>query len=1584
VKVIGDVRERREVRGSIACVLALGLIGACQGGALVSDTDATHGQARSAPRPALLASAAKRIAPASPIVPGEVIVKLASRDDAAELALGLLGPGGTLAHRRSAALQAIFARHGVRTAEALASGGDATTARRTFKLSADARDPSALIAELEATPGVIYAEPNRVYTLVYAPNDPYFLSSGSWGQSYPDLWGVDKIGAPAAWNQTLGAGVVVAVVDSGIDYNHPDIAANVWQNAGEIGTDAQGRDKRTNGVDDDGNGFVDDWRGYNFASGSPLAANDPMDDFGHGTHVAGTIAAVGNNGVGVIGVAPAAKVMAVKGFAQDGSAAESDLANAMIYAARNGARVINASWGVVSTTPDLTMIDAVDEVHDTYGVTVVAAAGNNATDVGDEAAAGVAFYPAAAVNAIAVAATDHVDGLASFSDFGRKIDVAAPGGGDADPNVASPERSILSLLAAQAQPGLTGGGQLVVGGRYLRQAGTSMAAPHVAAAAALVLASHAGATPEQVRQAIRAGADDIGAPGWDAQTGFGRVNAGKAVAIPRPLSAHLTGPLTPLVGLDHVSVTGSAAGAGFASYRLDYGAGDTPTTWTTIVTATTPVASGTLADWPLGTVANGAYTLRLVSQTTDGASFEDRLPVSVQNLAIDSPAPGTSFSSGQIVTISGFADGPGFMAYGITIAGKVSGPVPASSVTLLGGTGAPVDNGTLAVWDTTGLLTDHYTITLSVSAADGTVRIVESSVIVDAALHPGWPWRAGDLGGASPGPADVWFGPTVIDLDGDGAAEILTAQGSGVYALRQDGTSTPGWPVFVDDAEPVALAPVAGDVTGDGAPEVVAASGRGTLYVWKADGSILLGWPQSLGATKQAIVLADLNHDGVKDIVAAAFGGTSITVLDHDANVLPGWPRTLDRPLGKPAVGDLDGDGTNEVVVPSLDGAVVYVLGADGQTRAGWPKTLSAAPLVAPAVHAAAPALVDVDGDGNADVVAGSADGKVVAWRADGTAPPGWPRATVVAEVSSPAVGDLDGDGRPEIVAGTAPVVENGAVVEYLYAWHLDGSTPAGWPIRSAAGLVAGGGFGAPAIADVDGDGKADVVVASDVGTPAYGLHAFRSTGAEVTGFPRPTPGGGAATSDAPAIADVDGDGLLEIVWTGHYVDPAFATPLSQIEVYDVSAPVGGPRPWPMSGRDAGQSGFVAPAVVSAPPLVALSRVGWRAAGSNATGTAAAFDASAGTRWSAGGPQKSGQFFELDLGAPATFTRITLDSRATAGDEPRGYQVFVSNDGVAWGTAIATGAGAGDLTTIDFPPQTARFIRIVQTGSSSSWWSIYDINVYGPPPAPVAIARAGWHATASAKASTAGSAVDGSLATRWTTGAPQTGGEWFELDLGASRVLSQLVLDSGTSKSDFPSGYAVTLSGDHTTWTAPVATGRPTQSPVTATFPQQSARYVRITQTGAASHWWSIAELSVLGPAPPPPAPVALPRAGWVASASRNGSTAAAAVDASATTRWTTGAPQASGQQFQLDLGAKRAFSQLTLDAGASPGDYPRAYQVLVSTDGASWGAPVASGVGSSRLTTISFPEQSARFVRIALSAASSSWWSIYDLGVWR
>src|SRR6185369_7783276 len=191
-------------------------------------------------------------------------------------------------------------------------------------------------------------------------NDPYFNSLGTWGQWYDDLWGVKKIGAPSAWDTTAGAGVVVAVVDTGIDFTHPDLAGNIFTNPKEI---------PGNGIDDDHNGYVDDYQGWNFVASN----NSPIDDHGHGTHVAGTIAASGNNGIGVIGVAWQAKVMPLKGLSSTGSGWDSDLAHAIIYAADNGADVISNSWGGFGQSQ--TEADAVAYAY-SLGAVVVAAAGN--------------------------------------------------------------------------------------------------------------------------------------------------------------------------------------------------------------------------------------------------------------------------------------------------------------------------------------------------------------------------------------------------------------------------------------------------------------------------------------------------------------------------------------------------------------------------------------------------------------------------------------------------------------------------------------------------------------------------------------------------------------------------------------------------------------------------------------------------------------------------------------------------------------------------------------------------------------------------------------------------------------------------------------------------------------------------------------------------------------------------------------------------------------------------------------------------------------------------------------------------------
>ena len=188
-------------------------------------------------------------------------------------------------------------------------GAEVPDLSQTYVVSVPAEaDIERLVAQYQADPHVAYAQPNYLVEVQMVPNDPYHSSSNSWGQGYDDLWGLKKIHAAEAWDVTQG-GIVVAVVDTGVDYTHPDLAANIWTNPGEI---------PGNGLDDDANGFVDDRRGWNFVSNNARV----RDNYGHGTHVAGTIAAVGNNGLGILGIAPQARVMAVKGLNHLGEGTE--------------------------------------------------------------------------------------------------------------------------------------------------------------------------------------------------------------------------------------------------------------------------------------------------------------------------------------------------------------------------------------------------------------------------------------------------------------------------------------------------------------------------------------------------------------------------------------------------------------------------------------------------------------------------------------------------------------------------------------------------------------------------------------------------------------------------------------------------------------------------------------------------------------------------------------------------------------------------------------------------------------------------------------------------------------------------------------------------------------------------------------------------------------------------------------------------------------------------------------------------------------------------------------------------------------
>ncbi|MDH7477382.1 MAG: S8 family serine peptidase, partial [Candidatus Bathyarchaeota archaeon] len=306
---------------------------------------------------------------------------------------------------------------------------------------------SSFVTDVRAAGLASYIEPNMKFQMNIVPNDPYW----SW------QWGPQKIEADWAWNTTIGdPSVLVAVVDTGIDWDHPDLAANYVS----LGYDWVNND-------------------YN-----------PMDDHGHGTHCAGIIAAVINNGIGIAGLAQV-QIMAEKGLDAGGSGYEDWLANAIIHAVDQGADIISMSWGGYFHSE--LIYEAIKYAYDS-GVLLVAAAGNDGIST--------KMFPAGYDEVIAVAATNQYDGQPWWTNYGDWIELAAPG---------------VDIYSTVWNNG------------YAYMSGTSMACPHVAGLAALVWSRFPGKARDWVRLWLRFTADDLGDPGFDIRYGYGRINARKAV-----------------------------------------------------------------------------------------------------------------------------------------------------------------------------------------------------------------------------------------------------------------------------------------------------------------------------------------------------------------------------------------------------------------------------------------------------------------------------------------------------------------------------------------------------------------------------------------------------------------------------------------------------------------------------------------------------------------------------------------------------------------------------------------------------------------------------------------------------------------------------------------------------------------------------------------------------------------------------------------------------------------------------------------------------------------------------------------------
>jgi subtilisin family serine protease len=448
---------------------------------------------------------------------------------------------------------------------------------------------------LSSDPDIEYIQKSTTYQLDFVPNDSLIS----------EQWALLKIKAFDAWDITTGADtVLLAIIDTGIEYFHPDLKNKIYKNPGEMGIDNLGRDKSNNEIDDDANGFIDDYMGWDFVDrvGFPLDTTagdylnwdnypyDPVHGLAgfHGTFVAGIAGAEANNISGIAGVAPYIKLLNLRAFENGGGGEEDDVASAILYAVQMGVKVINMSFGDYSFS--YVLRDVIRYAY-TKNVVLVASSGNQNVNT--------PHYPSGYSEVISVGNSTEQDYVASNSSWGSTLDLVAPG------------TSIISTSVEST---------------YITAGGTSASAPFVSATAALIL-SLQNFTNEEVKQIIKSTTDDIGETGWDIKSGAGRLNMESALRVLAPSNIKFSFPLMDFAtSEDSIPIVATVLSANFISYNLEVGEGIDPENWTPLIDiGLNQFSEKEIYNLDISSYEEGTYTLRLTVNTNTGRTMEERV-----------------------------------------------------------------------------------------------------------------------------------------------------------------------------------------------------------------------------------------------------------------------------------------------------------------------------------------------------------------------------------------------------------------------------------------------------------------------------------------------------------------------------------------------------------------------------------------------------------------------------------------------------------------------------------------------------------------------------------------------------------------------------------------------------------------------------------------------------------------------------------------------------------------------------------------------------------------------------------------------
>ena len=921
-----------------------------------------------------------------------------------------------------------------------------------MRINPDRTSLEQAMTDFNADKNVLYSEYETIDRPHYIPDDPQF----------PQQWYMPKVQAPEGWDLwDIPAGVlpgtrriVLASVDSGVEYTHPDLWKNVWINQAEVpvsifaavDTDSDGyvsavevvahiQDNNVDGHidlqdalhssspfmdgidgddwDSDPATYIDDLLGWD-VSGATSGADQDNDPIGavkgkadvstlmHGTHVAGLLTATTDNATGIASAAYNGSLMSVKClFDDDRDGYISGGYDGLLYAAKAGADIINLSWGSYGyNSLDHAVVNL---VHNTYGAIIVSSAGND-----DSTGTG---YPSGYYQVVSVAATNSTDAKADFSNYGATIDLSAPGA------------NIYSTVFTSE-------------GSYQSWDGTSMASPIVASCFGLLKAAYPDQTNDWLIATMEAAADPIDDinPDYIDLLGVGRININRALATL----------LIPLLEFN-------------------------------------------------------SYELSIINDDGDGkfsVGEEAQMSIEFFNLSEEVDA--------------------------LDVSAELNSPSPYVTITDSLGSYALI-----ATNDSSSNIADQFQFSVSPEAPVGSIPF---SVEIKANKNAEYPYsKSFDFEIET----NMWqenfprvtssirSGTAVVDLSPGGGREIIFgAYDSSLHAITKFGTELSGFPVHLGNK--IEATPAVGDLDQDGDLEIVVGSLDQNLYVIQHDGdsSSIYTSTSYLWASS---TLYDLDNDGDLEIITPSFN-RDLLIVHHDGTPYANFPITLDGQMtAGAAIADVNRDGALNIVVGTW-GSTLHCLNLDGTEVTGFPVSvggrIKSAPTLANidssidgsleilfgcddnnfyALDAggnelwrfttegqtiqADPAISDLDGDDDLEIVFGGLNRKIYILDHEGSVLPGWPVTTGGEIFSSAGIADVDGDGLAEVFIGSKD--------RYLYGLHLDGSDVSGFPV-----ILSERTQGAVSIADIDRDGDVEIIVGTDNGIAVLDLTGTAFEGA--------------------------------------------------------------------------------------------------------------------------------------------------------------------------------------------------------------------------------------------------------------------------------------------------------------------------------------------------------------------------------------------------------------------------------------------------------------------------------------------------------